>query len=360
MELKPFKVQAVANLLGTTVDSVRRDTADAGIEIQRQTGDGPKTRLYTLENIFQLAKFRAKKLGLIPKRKVIMTVYAPKGGVGKTTLSSNLSVLFPLMGLKTLVVDLDFQANLSMSFGYDAELTEEQALEENIPVNKCINYHFGNLMPQWQMGVKPKLSEVLKKPFGEFGPHLIPSEVQLDRLEAMFTLDQLMNKQPEKTIAKFLFEGMSGEDPEMDLSDYDIIIFDAPPAKNQTTKGALLASDYVLAPVAMDRYSTKSVSYLSTLLDDMNQTHEKFPEMLVLGNFYDRNRLRVVAQLITLTDRYKDSWIDKTISSSEEFKKTISSDVNFELPLAVAKPTSNASMELRAVAQSLVGRMRLL
>jgi chromosome partitioning protein len=359
LERKPFKVQAVANLLGTTVDSIRRDTDESGILIQRQTGDGPKTRLFSIENVFELAKFRAKKLGLTPKRKVIMTIYAPKGGVGKTTVASNLSTLFPLMGLKTLVIDLDFQANLSMSYGYDAELTHEQALEENIPVDKCIDFHFGHLMPQWQASSIPPLSEVIKKPYGEFGPHLIPSEVSLDRLEALFTLDTILGKNPETTIAKFLYEGMNGTNPDLDLSSYDIILFDAPPAKNQTTRGALLASDYVIAPVSMERYSTKSVSYLAKVLGEMESSLGKYPELLILGNFYDKTRLRVAAQVITLVNQYKDSWVDKSISSSEEFKKVLSSE-DYELPLAVAKPSSNASVELRAVAQALAGRMGVL
>jgi chromosome partitioning protein len=356
---KPFKVQAVANLLGITVDSVRRDTEEAGITVERQSGDGPKTRLYTIENIYELAHFRAKKNKLVPKKKVIFTVYAPKGGVGKTTNTSNFGCIFPLMGLRTLVVDLDFQANLSMSYGYDSEMTHAQAIESNLPISTCIDYHFGNLFPQWQQSEIPKLNDVLKKPYGEFGPHLIPAEVSLDRLEALFTLDALMSKQPDLAIAKLLLDGRSGRNKDFDLSQYDVIIFDAPPAKNKTTGGALLASDYVVAPVSMEKYSTKSISYLSHVLKTMKADLGKFPELVILGNFYDKTRLRVATQVLTLTEEYRDHWLDKQISSSEEFKKVLSSD-DYELPLALAKPSSNASAELRSVAQSLIARMGVL
>src|SRR4051812_45519755 len=81
---KTFKVQSVAKLLGISVDSVRRDADEASLQIERQGGSGPKTRIFTVENVFDLAAYRARKYNLAPKLKRILTVYAPKGGVGKT------------------------------------------------------------------------------------------------------------------------------------------------------------------------------------------------------------------------------------------------------------------------------------
>lgn len=359
MAHKPFKVQAVATLLGISVDAVRRDSDDASLQIERQPGDGPKTRLFSIENIYDLAAYRAKKYGVVAKAKRIITIYAPKGGVGKTTQTSNLAAIFALMGLKVLVADLDFQANLTISYGYDPELTHEEAAESDLPASTCIDFHLGHLMPQWtNSGVAPTLDDVLKKPFGENGPHLIPAEVTLDRLEALFTVDAIMNKRPELAIARFLADNRTGTNKNIDLSPYDVIMFDAPPAKNQTTRGALLASDYVVAPVSMEKYSTKSVSYLAGVLSEMQQEYNKFPELMILGNFFDMTRVRVAAQVIALTKQYPDAWLDKQISSSEEFKKVLSDDEG--LPLALARPSSSAARELREVATALVKKMGIL
>lgn len=356
---KTYKVQAVATLLGITVDTVRRDTEEAGIQVQRQ-GEGPRARLYSAENIFELAAFRARKHGLKPQRKLIITVYAPKGGVGKTTKTSNLMPLLSLMGLRVLGIDLDFQANLSLSFDYDPELTKDEAIELGIPADKVVNYHLGHLLPQWKEdGSVTPLKEVLKKPFGEHGPHLIPSEVTLDRLEAVFNLEAMTGKRSELAIAKFLKLGMAGTNPDIDLSQYDVIIFDAPPSKNPTTRAALIASDFVIAPVSMEKYSTKSVSYLAGVLNEMQADFGKFPNLVLVGNFFDTTRVRVAAQQMKLTAQYPDAWLERQVSTSEEFKKVLSSDES-GIPLALARPSTQAAAELRAVAQALVTKMGIL
>ena len=237
---RKLKVQAVAHMLETTVDSVRRHIEESGIEVERQE-NGPRTRQFSLTNVFDLAAWRQihrQKTKI--RKKVIATIYAPKGGVGKTTIAANLSCLFSLMGIRTLVVDLDFQANLTLAFGYDSELTVEEARELNMPEEKVVESHFGNLMPGWPYG-RSALKDVIKKPFGDNGPHIIPADLTLDRLDTILTYDALEGKKSDLKIAALIQEGLSGKNPEFDLTGYDLILFDAAPAKNRMTRGALLA-----------------------------------------------------------------------------------------------------------------------
>lgn len=343
-------------MLGISVDSVRRDTDEAGIDVQRQGGDGPKTRLFSADNIFALAAYRARKYGLRTNRQLIFTIYAPKGGVGKTTKASNIACALSLRGFRVLVVDLDFQANLTIALGYDPELEHEEALELKLPEDLCVDYHLGHLLPQWPDG-RVKLEQVLKKPYGEHGPHLIPADVTLDRIEALFTLDMLMNKKPDLAIARLLAEGRSGKNSDFDLSGYDIVLFDAPPAKNQLTRGALLASDYVVSPVSLEKYSTKSVSYLAGVLTEMQAEHNKFPELVILGNFYDMRRARVAGQVVALNTKYPGAWLEKQVATSEEFKKAL--DDEEMMPLVLSRPNTSAAEQLRAVTQALIERMAL-
>jgi len=352
MHSKSYKVQAVAHMLDTTVDSVRRYVDESGIVVERQE-NGPRTRQFSLENIFDLAYWRQKhRPKLKPKKRQIATIYAPKGGVGKTTIAANLASIYSLMGLKTLIVDLDFQANLTLAFGYDSELTVEEAAETTISREKVIEAHFGNLVPGWPYG-RSQLTEVVKKPYGEHGPHLVPADLTLDRLDTILTYDALEGRKSDLKIAALIQEGLNGKNSAFDLTNYDVILFDAAPAKNRMTRGALLASDYVVSPVSMEKFSTKAISYLSSVLMDMREDIGRSPELVVIGNFHTPNRLRVINQMSVLSREYPGALLDTVIRRSEEFPKTLSEDDDLP-PLALAKPTSESADELRAVAKALL------
>ncbi|KMY85009.1 Chromosome (plasmid) partitioning protein ParA [Candidatus Paraburkholderia calva] len=353
---KPFKVQAVAKMLGTTVDSVRRMVVDAGIDVARQE-HGPKTRLFSAENVFDLARYRStKKAGtkVRSRKQVVATIYAPKGGVGKTTIAGNLACRFSLRGLKTLIVDIDFQGNLTMMYGFETEMTPEEAIAAGLSRSQIVESHFGSLTPNWPYG-RRTLANVVKKPFGENGPHLVPADLTLDRLDTLLTFETFEGKNSEFTIARMLRDGMTGKDPFFDIRAYDIILFDAAPAKSRLTRGAILASDYVISPVSMEKFSTKALSYLSSVLTEMQEQVERSPELIIVGNFFDAGRVRTMGQLMTITQTYNDAWLDHTIRRSEDFPKALNADS--DLPLVLAKPNSPSTAELAAVADALLERL---
>lgn len=350
-----YKVQAVARMLDTTVNSVRRYVDESGVEVARQES-GPKVRQFSIENVFDLAAWRREHRPKITvKKRAIGTVYAPKGGVGKTTLTANIASIFALMGLKTLVIDLDFQANLTLAFGYDSELTLEEARESGVPEERVVQYHLGHLVPGWPGG-RASLSDVIKKPFGENGPHLIPSDLTLDRLDTILTYDAIEGKKSDLKIAALIAEGIAGTNPHFDLSGYDVILFDAAPAKNRMTRGALLASDFVIAPVSLERYSTKAVSYLSSVLQDMHDDVGRSPQLVMIGNFHVPNRLRVYSQVGKLSTEYPGALLNVMVHRSEEFPKTLSEDEE-QPPLVLARPTGGAAEQLHEVARELLQKM---
>ncbi|NHZ65871.1 ParA family protein [Massilia genomosp. 1] len=354
---RTFKAQAIATILGTTSDTIRRATEESGLDVQRQE-TGPRTRIYTIENVYELAQWRAQKKGdKKPKKPVVVTVYVPKGGVGKSTIAANLACIFPTMGLKTLVVDLDFQSNLTLAFGYDSELSHEEAEEDGLSHERVVDHHFGSLFPQWPQAMP--LEEIIKKPFGEYGPHVIPSDVSLDNLDTIMTFEALESRNSASMFAKLISDGRTGKRPGVDLSSYDVIIFDAAPAKNRMTRSALLASDYVVAPISLEKFSTKAVSYLSRVLNEMKEEAGRCPELLIVGNFFDVTRTRVLNQTAMIRRTYNDQWMNSIIRRSEDFPKTLSSDT-YELPLFLSKPNSPGAEDLRKVASDLLAKMGVL
>src|SRR3989344_8614823 len=149
--------------------------------IPRGTVEAPG---YTLDDIFRIASIRRESGVIKPfSRPITLSVYVQKGGTAKTTTACNLAIQFSLMGLRTLVIDNDPQADVTSMLGYDPDQTSDELLEIGVPADRAVEGHLGNLMRVGSTYTAMSLSEVIKKPFGEFGPHLIPAYDSLDDMD---------------------------------------------------------------------------------------------------------------------------------------------------------------------------------
>ncbi len=348
-----YKIQSASRLLNMSQPYIRRLEKEAEIELEATEKGSSRVRLFSPKDLFDLASYDHKKQKELSQQKVVV-VYTPKGGVGKTTISSNLGCIFSLMGLKTLLIDLDFQSNLTLAFGYDSDRDEQDIAELELPVDDIIKYNFADLVRE---DIKsPPLSSVIKKPFGENGPHIIPSDVNLDELNSYLMLQRLSQGARKRNIAEWVRFAASGKDPETDISQYDLIVFDASPQKSLMIEGALLAADYVISPVSLDNFSRKGLSFLSDMLHQMREQYSRNPELILLPNFYDTRKLRIGKQIDLLARDYEKNLIQYTIRQSEDFPKTLSNpDQN--IPLVLAKPAAQAVEDLFTVAKALLERM---
>jgi chromosome partitioning protein len=132
-----------------------------------------------------------------------------KGGVGKTTSAINLSVALKILGEKVLLLDLDPQANSSVSFfGFD--VFNSPVSVYNVLVDENVNIH-----------------DVIRRT--EEGVDVLPSNLNLAGAELELT------------------GSIAGETALRDrlvavLGEYDYIFIDCPPALNIFTVNALVAA----------------------------------------------------------------------------------------------------------------------
>lgn len=180
-----------------------------------------------------------------------------KGGVGKTTLVYHLAWMMAGRGIRTLVVDLDPQANLTAMF-----LTEDR-LEELWPEDEHPETIYG--------AIRPILKGVgdIATPHAEHiaeNLYLIPGDLGLSRFE-----DKLSDAWPRcHNSDEAAFRTMTAFHRVVEAGAIQvgaaIALIDVGPNLGAINRAALIASDRVVLPLAPDLFSLQGLKNLGPTL----------------------------------------------------------------------------------------------
>ncbi len=209
----------------------------------------------------------------------IIAIANQKGGVGKTTTAINLCACLGLKNKKTLLIDIDPQANATSGLGVngkDKEYTSYDFIVGDEPAQKAV--------------VKTDYKNLWITP-GDL--NLAGADIELsDKERREFRLkEQLSNIK----------------------DDYDFIIIDCPPSLGLITLNAFAACDSVIMPIQCEYYALEGLSQLTKTIKNVKRTINKnlMIEGVLLTMFDKRTNLAI--QVVEEVRKYFSSTVFKTV-----------------------------------------------
>jgi chromosome partitioning protein len=200
-----------------------------------------------ITDIESIAQFIKTSLGI--KMRTI-AVHNSKGGVGKTTLAINIAYELSKKGNKVLVVDLDDQANASLTIGVNKaeEMNNVSTAEELQEIYNFLDKRlevidFIDFINKEEEKIEDYRNCItsIENPFG------------VDVLPASHkTTDERLPSNP--VVLKHLDTGLKKL-----VDNYQYVIFDTAPGKNRLTWCGLYAAQYLLIPSQMEYLSVYGI-----------------------------------------------------------------------------------------------------
>ncbi|MCZ2845887.1 MAG: AAA family ATPase, partial [Candidatus Bathyarchaeota archaeon] len=188
----------------------------------------------------------------------VISIVNEKGGSGKTTTAVSLGVFLTKFGKKVLLIDLDPQANATISLGF---------VPKKIPVNV---YHS-------LVGEVP-FEETIKNT-AMFNFDIVPSNSDL----AGSNIELLDKMGRERILSKIL---------KPVIKKYDYILIDTPPSLGILTLNSLVAAKEIIIPIQCEFFALKSLDQLFEVLELLEKNLSKnFKQIFGLLTMYDRRNI---------------------------------------------------------------------
>lgn len=249
-------------------------------------------------------------------------VFNQKGGVGKSTITSNLAAIAAASGRRVLVIDLDRQGNTS-------RYLMGEALDEGATGSAA----FFESTLKFSVRAPAATEFVTETPWENL--HLMPASAELDELHGKLESRYKIYKLRDALLPL--------------ADDYDEIWIDTPPALNFYTRSALIAAQGCLIPFDCDDFSRRALYGLLEAVEEIRADHapELSVEGIVVNQFQARASLpqRVVQELLDEGLPVLEPYLSSSVKVKESHE--------LSRPMIHLDPRHKLTQELVALYESL-------
>jgi chromosome partitioning protein len=251
---------------------------------------------------------------------MIITVANQKGGVGKTTTAINLSAAVANKGFRTLLIDLDPQANSTMSYVesrgvtrsmYDVLVSEEVPFADVVSATPVKNLY------------------------------LAPSRIALAKLESKLIGDL---DGPFRLKDKLKDAG----------TEYDYIFIDTPPTLGMITVNALVASTHILVPIQSSYFALEGTDDLLETIDKIKARPN--PNLQLLGVVITMHDKRTTLSK-DIQDQIGQVFGDRVFNTVITKSIRLEESPAYKESIFTFAPRSSGAMEYYSLSEELLARV---
>ena len=222
-----------------------------------------------------------------------------KGGVGKSTITVNLSYGLAQSQRRTLIVDLDPQAHSSVI--YSPELPKKETVAELFR-NRSLNIA-ELIRPAAVMQEKNKEEKLVEIP----NLFIIPSNIHL----AASSETAISWTHREKVLHNAL---------QKVEKEFDFVLIDCPPSLGVLTVNAIYTADLILIPTNYSKYSLDGIFDLFTSIKDVKETENY--DYRILRSIKDTRSARTNEAIEEQLIQFKNNLLDTIIRRNEAINQS--------------------------------------